>query len=209
MSKDITEANKKLLVDWLGTGSINIFGRPFSGKDTQGKYLSHLFSAPLIGGGDIIRQSSDNSKMKSIIDKGELAPQADYLNLVIPYLSLPNFIGKPLILSSLGRWHGEEEPILSATQVTRHPIKTVINLEIAEADVWQRWKAAKQRDDRGNRNDDNKNSITTRLSEYKNKTKPVLDYYKNAGLLVTIDGTDKEETVSRNIIKQLLKKARR
>lgn len=207
MSKDITATEKKLLINWLGTGSINIFGRPFSGKDTQGKYLSHFFEAPLIGGGDIIRQSADNPQMKKIIDKGELAPQADYLKLIIPYLSLQNFIGKPLILSSLGRWHGEEEPILSATQVTRHPVKAVINLEISENDVWERWEAAKHRQDRGERNDDNKNSITTRLSEYKNKTEPVLTYYKKSGLLITIDGTDKEEAVSQNIVKQLLKKA--
>ncbi|MCA9342835.1 nucleoside monophosphate kinase [Candidatus Saccharibacteria bacterium] len=198
------EAEK--LRHWLGTGSINIFGRPFSGKDTQSKNLSTIFQAPIIGGGDIIRSSTDDQQIQEIIDKGNLAPQQDYLKLVIPYLSNEEYNGKPLILNSLGRWHGEEEPIMSAAHLTRHPVKAVINLEISEEDVWKRWEAAKHRKDRGFRNDDNDLSIKNRLAEFQNKTVPVIEYYNEKGILITVNGTQAEDDVSKKILTQLLQK---
>lgn len=200
------EETKKLR-HWLGTGSINIFGRPFSGKDTQSRNLSTIFQAPIIGGGDIIRSSVDDKEMQDIIDKGNLAPQQDYLKLVVPYLSHDEYNGKALILNALGRWHGEEEPILSAAHLTRHPIKVVVNLEISEDDVWKRWEAAKQRKDRGFRNDDNDVSIKNRLAEFRNKTVPVIEYYANKGILITVDGTQAEDDVSKEILAKLLEKA--
>lgn len=192
--------------NWLGTGSINLFGRPFAGKDTQAKNLSTLLHAPIVGGGDIIRSAADEEEIQSIIDKGNLAPQQDYLKLVIPYLSHEEYIGKPLILNSLGRWHGEEDPILNAAYVTRHQTKAVIHIEISEDDVWKRWEEAKKTKDRGYRNDDNDISITNRLSEFRNKTQPVLQFYDEKGMLVTVDGNQPKDSVTEEIIEQLVKK---
>jgi len=45
----------KKIASWLGHGSINVIGCPFSGKDTQGEILVKLFNGVLIGGGDILR----------------------------------------------------------------------------------------------------------------------------------------------------------
>lgn len=201
-----SEKDVEKIRNWLGAGSVNLFGRPFSGKDTQSKHLSRLFKAPIIGGGDIIRGSATNEEMQKTIDKGNLAPQKDYLNLVIPFLSHEEYIGKPLILNSLGRWHGEESPILNATHVTRHPIKAVIYLDISEADVWKRWENAKKIGDRGVRNDDNDTSIKNRLKEFKNKTLPVIEHYQKYHLVVRVDGTATEDTVLQSIVNGLLQK---
>lgn len=203
----VNDEQTKRLVQWLGTGSINIFGRPFSGKDTQSKNLSNIFKAPIIGGGDIIRNSVNDAQMQEIIDKGNLAPQQDYLKLIVPYLSHEEYNGKAIILNSLGRWHGEEEPILSAAHLTRHPVKAVVSLDISEEDVWARWEAAKKRNDRGFRKDDNDVSIKNRLQEYANKTVPVLKYYEDKGLLIRVDGTKSEDEVTQSILEQLAKKA--
>ena len=40
---------------WLGTGSINIFGLPMSGKDTQGIKLAETLGAKFLSSGMIIR----------------------------------------------------------------------------------------------------------------------------------------------------------
>ena len=200
-SADLTQK----LLDWLGTGSINIFGRPFSGKDTQAKLLSEFFNASIIGGGDIIRKSGDPT-MTSHIGTGQLTPQNDYLALILPYLNKQEFKNRPLILSSLGRWHGEEDSIMQSSKDSNHPIKAVINLEIDEAMVFERWEAAKQLSDRGDRNDDNSDSITTRLKEYKNKTLPVLDYYNKRGLLININGNQDRSRVTKAITKALIQK---
>lgn len=193
------------IIKWLGAGSINIFGRPFSGKDTQAKYLSKLFNAPVIGGGDIIR-TSNHTSMKEHLKTGKLAPQNEYLSLILPHLSLETYDNKPLILSSLGRWKGEEQSIINSAKKAGHPLKMVIYLEIDEQTVITRWQKAKQLKDRGDRNDDNLNSIKTRLTEFNAKTLPVIEFYQNQGLLITVNGTLPRQNVTQAIYASLKKK---
>lgn len=196
------QTQNQALIKWLGAGSINLFGRPFSGKDTQANVLSRLFNAPILGGGDIIRNSG-NQTMNNYVGEGLLTPQKEYLAMILPYLSKPDYNNKPLILSSLGRWHGEEKSIMHSAKQSGHPIKAVIHLEIDEDSVLERWKVAKHLNDRGTRNDDNPTSIETRLNEFKTKTLPVLEFYKQRGLLITIDGTQKRENVTKDILYNL------
>lgn len=206
-----TPENKKVQIvkDWLGSGSINLFGRPFSGKDTQASRLAQILGAEIIGGGDIIRNNPSAREISDYVSSGRLAPQEAYLNLVLPYLSKPEYRGSPLVLSSLGRWSGEEQPILQATKESGHPIMAVVCLDIPEEEVMKRWELAKKIADRGNRNDDNPTSIMTRLQEYKDKTIPVLDNYNQAGLLITVDGTKSAENVATTILNSLLALAKR
>lgn len=201
---EVTAEIKKQLKNWLGTSSINIFGRPFSGKDTQANMLAKLFNCSVIGGGDIIRNSKHNN-LHNDLKSGLLTPQDEYLKLVLPFLSLDKYANKPLILSSLGRWHGEEPAIMQAASKSKHPIKIVLHLNISESLVYERWQTAKKLGDRGVRNDDNPDSIKTRLSEYTNKTLPVLDYYKKRNLLIEIDGAQPRSQVSKEIIQKLLR----
>lgn len=203
MEEAETQIQTQSLINWLGTGSINLFGRPFSGKDTQANMLAKLFNCSVIGGGDIIRNSKRYDLHKEL-ETGLLTPQTEYLKLVLPYLSLKKFAKKPLILSSLGRWHGEEPAIMKAAAESNHAIKMVIHLNIPESLVYKRWEAAKKLGDRGSRNDDTSNSIMTRLKEYTNKTLPVLDYYKQRGLLIEVDGSNSRKQVSEQIIKELI-----
>lgn len=192
---------------WLGGGSINIFGVPFAGKDTQGQRLSEMFDAPLLGGGDILRNSVIPPHVKAAIDRGELAPTDEYIQIVLPYLSQKAFEGKPLILSSVGRWHGEEEAVLGATNKAKHPIKAVIFLDLDEEDVRKRWETAQEQQDRTGREDDAKERIDTRLSEFKNKTRPVIDFYEQQGLLSILDGRLSKDEVTNNIIDVLFERS--
>ena len=104
----------KAVKGWLGAGSIDIFGRPFSGKDTQAEKLAQLLGAQLIGGGDILRSHEDPSQVEKVMSEGGIVPSDFYLNLVLPYLSRPEFSGKPLVLSAVGRAHGEEMAVMQA-----------------------------------------------------------------------------------------------
>ena len=149
------EDSQKLSVirEWLGTGSINIFGRPFAGKDTHGRELVTLFNGVLLGGGDILRNSVVPEHVTTLIRAGKLAPTEDYIAIVLPYLSKEEFSDKPLILSSVGRWHGEEDGVLGAAEASGHPVKAVVYLDITEEGVRARWQEKNHVGARGERHD--------------------------------------------------------
>ena len=48
--------------EWLGTGSINVFGLPFSGKDTVGLRLAELLGAKFLSSGLILRAAEKEDK---------------------------------------------------------------------------------------------------------------------------------------------------
>lgn len=191
---------------WLGSGSINIFGFPYAGKDTHGHELAKLFDAPLLGGGEILRNSVIPEHIKKIIDAGILAPKEDYIRIVLPYLSKPEFKDRPLILSSVGRWNGEEEGVLGATESSGHATKAVIYLKIDEETVYRRWEKSQELGDR-NRADDAAHVIATRIQEFTNKTLPVIEAYRGKHLLIEVNSDASKQDVLENILARLYLKA--
>lgn len=188
---------------WLGQGSINIFGMPFAGKDTQGEALADLLGAELLGGGKILRNSTIPPHVQAIMDAGGLIPTDDYLRIVLPYLSHGQFNGKPLMLSSVGRWDGEQHGILQAAEASKHPLKAVILLTVSEETARRRHTLAVAQGDRGSRADDNEDVFTTRLNEYQVKTLPVIEFYKSQGLFFEIDGSPEPPEVTSAILQKL------
>lgn len=197
----------ELIRNWLGSGSINIFGRPFAGKDTQGNLLVDLLGGHLLGGGDILRGSQIPPHVDAALRRGELIPSQDYVDIVLPYLSKPELANDPLILSSVGRWSGEEIGVIDALKAAGHPLKAVIYLELEEDIVRDRWLALKTHDDRGGRYDDTADILTVRLGEFQEKTVPVLEAYQLLGLLERIDAIGTPEEIHQRIIAQLLRRA--
>jgi adenylate kinase len=197
----------KIIKNWLGTGSVNIFGRPFAGKDTQGRILAEKLNGVLLGGGEILRGSIIPDAVKRIMHEGKLVPSKDYANIVLPYLSHDNFKEKPLILSSVGRWKGEEVGVIAATQQSGHELKAVLYIDLDEDTVRQRWNVAHQISDRGERSDDTEGLLETRLDEFKQKTEPVIDMYRSMNLVVDVDGSLEHNNVHLLIIDALHKLA--
>ncbi len=197
----------KTIKQWLGTGSINVFGLPFAGKDTQGEVLAELFDGVMISSGDILRHSKDNPRLQKLLAAGEIIPSDLFGEIVLPYFSRQELAGKPLILSEVGRMEGEQQAVMQAADDTGHPIKATVLLGLPEDEVFSRFEAAKQINDRGDRADDRREVLQTRLDNYRAKVTPVLDWYREKGLLIEIDGTLSREDVSKEIIKELLIRA--
>ena len=94
---------------------------------------------------------------------GKLIPSDDYVNIVLPFLSQPHLADSPLFLSSIGRWHGEEDSVIKALKKSNHPLKAVIYLNISNADSYNRWLIRETFADRQNRHDDTKEVLEIRL----------------------------------------------
>lgn len=196
------------IAQWLASGSINLFGLPYAGKDTQAELLAKELGGVRLSGGEIIRNSVVPLHVKEAQDSGALVPTQDYINIVLPYLSRSEFAGKPLILSSVGRWHGEEDGVIQSLIQSNHDLKAVIFLTISEDILRERWSVANETGDRGDRADDAKDKLATRLAEFENKTLPVIEYYRNKGLLIEIDASKHVMDVCHDILEALTERAR-
>ena len=193
--------------EWLGTGSINIFGLPMSGKDTQGIKLAEALDAKFLSSGMIIRAMEKESK-QDLSSKGALIPTNTFYEWVLPYFERRDLFDYPLVLSSIGRWSGEEDQVMSVASGAGHEIKAAIILNVSEADVEKRFNASKELNDRGERDDDKDLEVfKTRISEFRRKTLPVLQHYKTLGLLVEVNGDQTREAVFNELVEKLYKKA--
>lgn len=203
----IMEEKIAIIKRWLGAGSINIFGLPMSGKDTQGLRLAETLDAKFLSSGIIIRAKEAESH-KNYSDHGALIPTNIFYEWVLPYFSTEELAGSPLILSSIGRWFGEEDAVMDSAKSSGHEIKAAVLLNISEADVESRFEAAKTLGDRGERKDDKDlETFRTRLLEFRTKTLPVLQHYKSLNLLVNINGDQSRDAVYNELIEKLYQKA--
>lgn len=191
---------------WLGTGSINVFGIQFSGKDTVGKRLANTLSAEFLSSGDIVRAARENAENDNIkraaklSDSGVLTPTEEFKELIVPYLYDARLSGKPLILSTVGRWIGEEVPVLEALNRGHHATKAVVLLNISEDEVWRRWQIARNTRNGGRADDMDEEKVARRISEYNAKTLPVIEVYRRMGILLEIDGEQDRDKVFSDLI---------
>ena len=174
----------EIIKKWLGTGSINVFGMPFSGKDTVGVHLAEVLGAKFLSSGIIIRAVEE------------------------PYFAKEELSNYALILSSVGRWAGEEYDVIEHAQNSGHPIKAAILLNLSEAEVRARWNESKNLQDRGDRIDDRDEKVLdTRINEFLNKTIPVIETYQKRGLIVPVLATGSRDEVFANVIDALVRLA--
>ncbi len=202
------EEKIKTIKEWLGKGSLNIFGLPMSGKDTVGIRLAETLGARFLSSGMIIR-TMEAEKNKHYTDSGDLAPTDVFFEWVLPYFAREDLRDSALILSSVGRWSGEEDQVMSAAEDAGHAIKAAILLNISEADVMVRWEAvqeagAREGDEITKREDDKRRSVfQKRIDEFNQKTVPVLQHYQRLGILVPVRADMSRDEVFNEMIDKL------
>lgn len=211
--EELSEADLQLLRSWLGSGSINIFGIQFSGKDTVANTLQHKLGSIIISSGDVMRHiyTGKRSALDDTIHKasavgaltGALMPTNEFQRMMIHRLAEPDLIGRSIILSSVGRWIGEEKPIMEALDASNHGTKAVILLNISEETAWKRWRSNQDGRNGGRHDDMNKETVERRINEYKNKTLPVIQVYRDMGILLEINGEQPREAVLNDTLKAL------
>jgi adenylate kinase len=194
---------------WLGAGAINVLGVPFAGKDTVCDKLAELFGGVVVSSGQIFRSKVAASHVQKEMATGVLLPSDEFFKTILPYFSQASLKAKPLILSSVGKRHGEEAKVQEALATADHPLRAVIYLNIDAAEAHKRWEAAQHIGDRGQRDDDAEHVLETRLQVFTAQTVPVIDFYRDQGLLLEVDGEQSREGVLRDILAQLYAQAQK
>jgi len=204
---------------------ILLVGPQASGKGTQAQMLSQKFDIPIFSTGNILRQKIQSQdklgkELSEIVNRGELAPD-NLVNQVITEKIKTDGV-KGYILDGYPRNIFQAEYLSKLDKLTH-----VIEIHIADATTIKRvagrrtcpkcqtvynlaTNPPKNKDicDHDNakliiRADETEMALKQRLATYHESTKPLLDFYKNKGILYKINGEKSIPDVSNDIIKIL------
>lgn len=200
---------------------------PAAGKGTQSDLLVSRYGYVHISTGDLLRAevasgSELGLQLKELMSTGKLVSSEIVNSLLTKALSETN---KPIILDGYPR-NMEQVPCLEdILSKIGKSIDVVINLEVPYDLLVQRATGrlsckkcsrtfnkyfAKPKVDGIcdvcggeliSRSDDNEETFKVRYETYLNNTKPLLDYYKDKGLLVNIDKISNPEETFTEIVK--------
>lgn len=212
---------------------IVLLGPPGVGKGTQARILSETKKLVHVSSGDLFRENLKNQTelgklAKSFMDKGELVPddvtismikdrisrpdceagaildgfprtpaQADALEVMlkefkgsvdaVPYITAAENI---LVERASGRWTCRAQGHIYHEKF--NPPKKVGVCDVDGSEVYQR-------------EDDKVETVTKRIRVYLEQTMPLVDYYRKAGKLIEIDGTQAVEDVTKVLLGALKK----
>ena len=173
-------------------------------KSWLGERLAKDLGAKFLSSGIIIR-AFEAEQNQNMTGSGQLIPTNTFYDIILPYFSREEMKNDSLILSSVGRWAGEEDKIMEAAKNGGHEIKAVVLLDLTETDVKNRFEAAKELNDRGERADDASLEIfETRIREFNEKTVPVLNHYDELKLLIRVPADGSRDEVYLSVIDKLV-----
>lgn len=181
-----------------------IVGPQGSGKGTQGVLVAEAFGVPQIATGDIFRANitggTDLGKqVQSIIDAGELVSDELTCELVRDRLEQPD-AAHGFLLDGFPRNRGQVDDLARFLESRGESLDAVIELRVPQQESIARLR---QRAIDQGRTDDTEEVIANRLAIYERETSPILDVYREQGLVEQIDGVGTLDEVTARIFAAL------
>ena len=209
---------------------IVMLGPPGAGKGTQAEILAQKLGLVHVSSGDLFRENlstqTELGKLaQTYMTKGELVPDDVTIAMVKERLSRPD-CAKGAVLDGFPRTPAQAEALNKIlaemnAKVDLVPLISVPNDVLVER-LSGRWMSKSGRvyhalynppkvkwvDDIDGtplyqREDDKPETVQRRIDVYYEQTAPLIDYYRQAGLLVEIDGTQEIEKVTEDILKAI------
>jgi adenylate kinase len=174
-------------------------GPPGSGKGTQAARIAERRGLAHISTGDMLRAamaagSKLGSRVKDIVDRGDLVPDDLMLELVLDRLSQPD-AAEGFLLDGFPRTVAQADALVAALNGSR-VLERIILLEVPDEVLVERVLA------RG-RTDDTEETIRHRLRVYIESTQPVLDTLEGRLDRMDIDGVGTIEEITVRIERAL------
>jgi adenylate kinase len=171
---------------------IIILGPPGSGKGTQSALLAQALDAVHLSSGQILRSVSSDKVLRDM-STGRLVVEDDLITALAQALSaIPE--NQMIILDGVGRKKAEVEWLIRELGQQQRSIKKVIHLIVSQAESLRRNLPRKRLEDRPEAQEE-------RWKEYQRHMLNNMDFYRQAGVLVEVDGVGSIEDVSERIMK--------
>jgi adenylate kinase len=169
-----------------GRPKIVLLGPPGAGKGTQAALLASQLGVPAISTGDMLRLavasgSELGGRVQGIMASGALVDDATMADVVRDRLDQDD-AHQGFLLDGYPRTLPQAETLEGVLRGAGHELDAVLLVEVPEEELVRRAVL------RARGEDDREEVIRERLRVYREKTEPLIGYYKQRGLLYPIDG---------------------
>ena len=176
---------------------IILIGIQGSGKSTQGNLLKDKLGIEYLSSGHIFRQMAMEKTplgryMKETLNAGFLVSDEKAIPIIEEYLAKPEY-AKGYILDGFPRTSKQAEDFSNG-------VDKVIYLKVSDKEALWRLSG---RVDEGVREDNTLTAIRKRIQLFHDQTEPVIDFYRNKGNLIEVDGERDINTIHQDIMTQL------
>jgi adenylate kinase len=205
-----------------------LLGPPGSGKGTQAQKMVERYRIPQISTGDILRGAVKEKtplgvEAKRYMDQGALVPDEVVVGIVRDRLKGADCDGG-FLLDGFPRTVPQAEALESTLKDMKTGIDHVVSIEVDNDELIRRLTGRRTCRNCGamyhltfdppkkegicnkcggelyQRDDDKEETIRARLQVYEKQTAPLIEYYRNRGLLRTIDGVGATEKIFGKIV---------
>ncbi|ODM82428.1 adenylate kinase [Bradyrhizobium elkanii] len=186
-----------------------LLGAPGSGKGTQAARLAKRLDIPQLSTGDMLRAAVSEgtpigTKVKATTERGELVPDDLVVAIVAERISQPD-AKSGFILDGFPRTIAQAAALDEILRAAHLRIDRVLELDVDEAALLSRIlnRANEARSNGHARADDTEAALRVRLAEYRGQTRPLADYYREQGLLKSINGLQSIDKVASSLLEAL------
>jgi adenylate kinase len=212
-----------------------LLGPPGAGKGTQAKLLQEHFDIPQISTGDILRRAAKEGttfgkRAKKYMDRGELVPDSVILDIVEERLSADD-CHKGFLLDGFPRTVVQAEAFQTMLDRQNQVLDGAVSLRVPRQKLVARLSGRRTCRQCGamyhvrfnppkkegvcdqcggdlyQRADDREETIEARMEVYDRESAPLLEHFRQKGLLREVDGSKTTDEVFREILRQLRKAA--
>lgn len=167
-----------------------LFGPPGSGKGTQSEKLINKYGLKHLSTGDLLRSEIANQtklglEAKSLMDKGQLVPDAVVVGMISSALD-NNPHAKGFLFDGFPRTTAQAEALDNLLSQRGAAINILLALNVTEEELVKRL--LNRGLTSGRSDDTNEEVVRARIVEYNKKTSAVADYYRQFDKVVMIKG---------------------
>jgi adenylate kinase len=201
-----------------------LVGPPGAGKGTQAQFLAAHYSIPHISTGDIFRANLKagtelGNQAKGFMDRGELVPDSVTNEMVKDRLTHDDAV-TGFLLDGFPRNVAQAEVLRGILAEKKTPLHAVLEFSLANEEIVSRLSSRRTCRDCGapsvglekcptcggdvyQREDDKAEVIARRLEVYAEQTAPIISFYRNEGLLISVGAVGNVEDITADAISAL------